>query len=186
MLTVQLWSPDTCGCSIHQVFDDTVPGECVCVSREEAVAVHQARRQAKPTTTSDPKKNPQPEAKCCAAHEHLGETAAKHDACTEENRRKNRAIDLALRNKLNIADDADLRAAAMDKIAQSLHLVSADDFPGIDDLVGKYIDRLYSDIKWSFDADRNLIITHAVTPQEKQRLQTRLNSQFNIKRVIVS
>ena len=186
MLTVQLWSPDTCGCTIHQVFDDTVPGECVCVSREEAVAVHQARRQARPTTTTDPKKNPQPEAKCCQAHEHLGETAAKHNVCIEENRRKNIAVDLAIKNKLNIADDADVKEAAIAQIVRNLHLASPADFPDMDGLADKFMAGLHADIKWTFDADRTLIIEQPATHAEKQRLTARLNARFPAGRVTVA
>mgnify|MGYP001588855667 FL=1 len=178
MLTVQLWSPDTCECVIHQAFDDTVPGEVTYVTREEAMAIHVARRQAKPTTTLDPKKSTQPVAQACPAHAHLGETPAKHEACMEENKRKNITLDLVIRNKLDITDDVDLKEAVKSQLARNLHLASPDDFPDMDGLADKFVAGLYKDIRWSFDTDRSLVITHTATPAEKQRLTARLSAKF--------
>lgn len=90
MLTVQLWSPDTCGCTIHQSFDDSLPPELVVISyvtREEAQAIHDARSRIKPLTTS---REPQPACNLCPAHAPLGHTMDKYNCVVEENTRKNK------------------------------------------------------------------------------------------------
>lgn len=71
MLKVQLWTPDTCGCTFHQAFDDNVPEhllpgtqaaqiyhalpieEAHFVTHEEATQIVQARRNAEARVWDD-------------------------------------------------------------------------------------------------------------------------------------
>ena len=53
MLTIQIWSPDTCGCVIHQAVDDANPGlPPVYQTYAQAVGVHAERLIARPGTTN--------------------------------------------------------------------------------------------------------------------------------------
>mgnify|MGYP001576934014 CR=1 FL=1 len=52
MKHIQLWSPDTCGCHIHQVIDDALPGVVSYATYAEAVGVHADRMLSHPTITS--------------------------------------------------------------------------------------------------------------------------------------
>ena len=57
MKHIQLWSPDTCGCHIHQIIDDVLPGVVSYATYSEAVGVHADRMISHPATTNP---TPQP------------------------------------------------------------------------------------------------------------------------------
>lgn len=93
--SIQLWSPDTCGCVIHLAYDDTLPPEqrvLTPVTEEEAEAIVDARRQAGEKGINP---NRQPPAKLCAAHAHLGHTPARLKQVKSENDSKNIAFGVA-------------------------------------------------------------------------------------------
>ena len=56
----------------------------------------------------------------------------------------------------------------------------------MDGLADKFMAGLHADIKWTFDADRTLIIEQPATHAEKQRLTARLNARFPAGRVTVA
>ena len=57
MKNIQLWSPDTCGCHIHQVIDDALPGVVNYATYAEAVGVHADLMIMHPASTNA---SPQP------------------------------------------------------------------------------------------------------------------------------
>ena len=106
MLTVNLWSPDTCGCVLHVVFDDSDPAVPVkFATLDQAVQIHRDRFLARPATTKNPDLEPQPPAVICSAHASLGHTSSRHDAVMGENRRKNIAFAVAQANIPNITPE---------------------------------------------------------------------------------
>lgn len=89
MLAIQLWSPDTCGCTVHISYDDALPAAqqvFTVVSEAQAQAQHAQRRLADPGGTN-PK--PQPPAAFCSRHLALAGLAGHGVAVFDENRRKN-------------------------------------------------------------------------------------------------
>jgi hypothetical protein len=57
MLHIQIWSPDTCKCVIHQLIDDALPGVVGYATYSEAVGVHADRMLSHPGITNP---SPQP------------------------------------------------------------------------------------------------------------------------------
>ena len=60
MKSIQLWSPDTCGCHIHQVIDDVLPSVVSYATYAEAVGIHAERLISHPAITNP---NAQPASK---------------------------------------------------------------------------------------------------------------------------
>ena len=52
MKNIQLWSPDTCGCHIHQIIDDAFPGVVSYATYAEAVGIHAERMISHPERTN--------------------------------------------------------------------------------------------------------------------------------------
>ena len=93
--SIQLWSPDTCGCVIHTAYDDTLPpSERVLsyVTEEEAEVIVHARRKAGEKNIN-PKR--QPPAILCPAHAAIGAKPELLATVRDENNRKNIAFSLA-------------------------------------------------------------------------------------------
>ncbi len=98
---IQMWSPDTCGCSFHQAVDRHTLGtedvQIRFVSPDEAAQVFDDYRQRNPNTTHKLAKSQWLElfpSKLCDVHTHHGHTQARYDAATEENQRKNHVVNL--------------------------------------------------------------------------------------------
>ncbi len=124
---VQLWSPDTCGCVLHQLVE---PGNPEFVTRyqtwEQAAAVHARCFMARPRNTVRrpgmgymPKwlrryplvhwlvKGLQPNSKLCLTHYYLGygPTTELYAQVLDENRRKNVMVNLAWMLINDISDE---------------------------------------------------------------------------------
>ena len=52
MKQIQLWSPDTCGCQIHQIIDDALPGVVSYATYTECVGIHAERLISHPASTN--------------------------------------------------------------------------------------------------------------------------------------
>lgn len=84
MKSIQMWSPDTCGCSFL-ILVDSDTGTHRQITQAEAQALHEEWYAAEPDKHVNPTTNPQPEPKICACDSHVGE----HAIVLEENQRKN-------------------------------------------------------------------------------------------------
>lgn len=95
MLKVQLWTPDTCGCTFHLAHDPINGIDPYFVSYEEAEAIVEGLRRMEKKSRFDGltniNSNPQPAAFTCEYHSHLI-PPLHHTKSLEENVRKNQAI----------------------------------------------------------------------------------------------
>lgn len=87
--SIRMWSPDTCGCTIHLVGTEGVEGwipDTYCTT-SEAQVIHGQYRKDNP----DANPRPQPDCVLCVAHDHLGESIALYTQINKENSDKNMA-----------------------------------------------------------------------------------------------
>ncbi len=87
--SIRVWSPDTCGCSIHLVGTEGEEGwipDTYCTTSEAQVVHGQYRKD-------NPDANPRPQPNCilCPAHDHLGEGIELYTQIKKENTDKNLA-----------------------------------------------------------------------------------------------
>lgn len=135
MLTLQLWSPDTCRCSVHQgvTEEQDVPEggtkDIVYLTHKEAVDLHTDRFIRRPANTvcwpffrlfryvsptirqrlrplfHNMAHRLQARSRQCLYHEHMGETHDLYDTVHEENTRKNICQHLAWRIANDISNE---------------------------------------------------------------------------------
>ena len=94
---IQIWTPDTCECALHQAIDEDKVGTQELAIRfvtpDEAADLFAAYRAAKPNNsipmTKDEWKKAHGNVKLCKAHEVHGHTKARYDAVMNDNRKKN-------------------------------------------------------------------------------------------------
>ena len=102
MLSIRIWSPDTCGCVIHLVGEQDEKGWRMLdepyVTWEEAQIIHENFKKLVPTANP----NPQPPARVCDAHKDHGATKKMCDHVRDENSRKNIALGTVLDNVPNL------------------------------------------------------------------------------------
>lgn len=90
--SILLWSPDTCGCTLHLAYDSNLPPDqrtFTPVTEDEAEAIVQRRRDAGEKNINPSR---QPPAVLCPVHAPLGHTPARHKQVMQENQAKNRAF----------------------------------------------------------------------------------------------
>ena len=93
MESVQVWHPMNCECVIHEAIDTTlgtpeaIAASIRYVTREEAVAIHNAHFKAHPETTRSPEAFPQPPHRHCPRHAKHGATPFLRAALVDESKR---------------------------------------------------------------------------------------------------
>ena len=187
MLTVQLWSPDTCGCVFHQASDPANNIDAYFITEEEAENIRKERYRQNKNNTN---KNPVPPSRTCNGHAHLSDSPAGerkpatktvHDVVLEENIRKNRIITSLVYLTLGAAESADLQVVARQKLGLApvggLTRSQQGD-------VDAYIQDTYDTFQWEFDETRQLKITSK--DPNKTRLQSHVNTLFGQGKAIIN